>query len=69
VLRHGHREIIRLDEVEAGQRAAILRRYLECSPGARSHIPVGSGAPLEEFERIAGQYPVFHVTALRGTRR
>ena len=69
VLRHGHREIIRLDEVEAGQRAAILRRYLECSPGARSHIPVRPGAPVEEFERIAAQYPVFHVTALEGTRR
>jgi deazaflavin-dependent oxidoreductase (nitroreductase family) len=69
VLRHGHREVIRLDEVDPGQRPPILRRYLECAPGARSHIPVGRGAPLQEFERIAAQYPVFHVTVLESTHR
>lgn len=68
VLRHGHRENIQLEEVEPGQRAAILLRYLECAPGARAHIPVGRGATLQDFERIAPQYPVFHITALQGTR-
>jgi deazaflavin-dependent oxidoreductase (nitroreductase family) len=68
VLRRGHREAVRLDEVEAGQRAAILRRYLECAPGARSHIPVDPGAPLPEFERIAARYPVFHVTVPQDSR-
>lgn len=67
VLRRGHREVIQLEEVDSGQRAAILRRYLECSPGARSHVPVSRGAPLQEFERIAAQYPVFHVTVPEGT--
>ena len=67
VLRRGHREAIRLDEVDPGQRAPILRRYLECAPGARSHIPVGREAPLQEFERIAAQYPVFHVAVPVGT--
>jgi deazaflavin-dependent oxidoreductase (nitroreductase family) len=62
VLRRGRREVIQLEEVDPGERAAILRRYLDCSPGARSHIPIGRGASLEEFERIAAQYPVFHVT-------
>ena len=62
VLRRGRREAIQLEEVDPGERGAILRRYLDCSPGARSHIPIGRGAPLEEFERIAAQYPVFHVT-------
>jgi deazaflavin-dependent oxidoreductase (nitroreductase family) len=69
VLRRGHREVIRLEEVGPGERAAILRRYLECAPGARSHFPVGRGAPLPEFERIAGQYPVFHVTVPEGVHR
>jgi deazaflavin-dependent oxidoreductase (nitroreductase family) len=69
VLRRGSREVIRLDEVDQGQRAAILRRYLECAPGARSHIPVGRGAPLEEFERIAAEYPVFRVTVPESTHR
>lgn len=63
VLRRGRREVIQLEEVAPGERAAILRRYLECAPGARSHIPVGHDAPLPEFERITSQYPVFHVTA------
>jgi deazaflavin-dependent oxidoreductase (nitroreductase family) len=62
VLRRGQREVVRLEEVDPGRRGAILRRYLERSPGARSHIPVGRGASLEEFDRIAAQYPVFHVT-------
>ncbi len=69
VLRRGHREVIQLEEVDPGQRAGILRRYLECSPGARSHIPVSRGAPLQEFERIAAQYPVFRVTVPEGTHR
>jgi deazaflavin-dependent oxidoreductase (nitroreductase family) len=64
VLQHGHREVVQLEELDPGQRSTILRRYLECSPGARSHIPVGRGASLAEFERIAVNYPVFHVTAL-----
>jgi deazaflavin-dependent oxidoreductase (nitroreductase family) len=69
VLRRGHREVIELEEVDPGQRAAILRRYLECAPGARSHIPVSRGAPLPEFERIAVQYPVFHVAVPEGAHR
>jgi len=67
VLRRGHREVIRLDEVDPGERAGILRRYLECAPGARAHIPVGRDAPRQEFERIAAQYPVFRVTVLEDT--
>ena len=69
VLRRGHREVIQLKEVGPGERAAILRRYLECAPGARSHFPVGRGASLPEFERIAAQYPVFHVTVPEGVHR
>lgn len=61
-LRHGHCEVVVLQEVAPGERPAILRRYLECAPGARSHIPVDRRAPLPEFERIAGQYPVFRVS-------
>jgi len=63
VLRHGRRQAVRLDEVDPGARAPILRRYLAVAPGARAHIPVDRGAPLEEFERIAAQIPMFRVTA------
>jgi deazaflavin-dependent oxidoreductase (nitroreductase family) len=62
VLRHGRRETVRLEEVEPGGRAPILKRYLELAPGARAHIPVESGAPVAAFERVASQYPVFRVS-------
>ncbi|MET8050768.1 MULTISPECIES: nitroreductase/quinone reductase family protein [unclassified Streptosporangium] len=62
VLRHGRSEAVRLDEVDPGARAPILRRYLARSPGGRTHIPVDPQAPLEEFEQIAAQYPVFRIT-------
>lgn len=62
VLRHGRREPVRLEEVEPGGRAPILKRYLELAPGARAHIPVDPGAPVAAFERIASQYPVFRVS-------
>ena len=61
VLRHGRREPVLLEEVGPGERAPILRRYLEVAGGARAHFPVARGAPLNEFEAIASQYPVFRV--------
>lgn len=64
VLRHGRSEDVRLDEVPVDQRAPILRRYLAVAPGARPHIDVDREAPLEEFERVAGDIPVFRVTAV-----
>lgn len=61
VLRHGRTESVRLEEVDPGYRAPILRRYLELSPGGRTHIRVDPRAPLEEFERIAARYPVLRI--------
>ncbi len=63
VLRHGARERVILQEVDAARRAPILRCYLRRAPGARAHIPVEPGAPMEAFESIAAQYPVFRITA------
>jgi hypothetical protein len=60
-LRRGIREQVQLEEVEPGDRAPILRRYLAAAPGARPHLPVDRHAPLEEFERIADQFPVFRI--------
>lgn len=62
VIRHGHREAVRLESVDPGARAPILQRYLELAPGARAHIPVDQRAPLSEFEVIADDYPVFRLT-------
>ena len=61
VLRHGRRESVRLVEVDPALRAPILRRYLECAPGARPHFPIDQDAPIEAFEAIASDIPVFRV--------
>ena len=61
VLRHGGREEVRLEEVPAGERAPILKAYLQRAPGARPHVPLNKDAPLSEFERIAAAIPVFRV--------
>jgi deazaflavin-dependent oxidoreductase (nitroreductase family) len=62
VLRRRHGEEVQLQEVAPAGRPAILRRYLDCAPGARSHIPVDRRAPVTEFAAVAGRYPVFRVT-------
>jgi hypothetical protein len=62
VLRHRRRELVHLVEVDPGERAPILRRFLAVAPGARPHVPVDRHAPVAEFERIAAGYPVFRVT-------
>ena len=61
VLRHGHREPVRLEAVDPDDRAPILRRYLSLAPGPRAFIPVDRDAPLEEFQKVAPQVPVFLV--------
>jgi hypothetical protein len=60
-LRHGIREEVFLEEVDAQQRAAIIKAYLQIAPGARPHVPVDKDASIMEFEKIASKYPVFKV--------
>lgn len=60
-LRHGRSENVRLVEVPIERRAPILKAYLKIAPGARPHIPVDKDAPVEQFEAIAAQFPVFQV--------
>ena len=58
---HGRREDVVLDEVDPSMRAPILRRYVEVASGGRAHFPIDQGAPLEQFEQISEQYPVFRI--------
>ena len=60
-LRHGRRETVRLVEVDPAERPPILKRYLDVAPGARPHFPVSRSAPVEAFEPIAADYPVYRV--------
>jgi hypothetical protein len=61
VLVRGGREEVTLVEDLSDKRAAILRRYLELAAGARPFFTIDRHAPLEDFERIVDQYPVFRV--------
>ena len=67
-LRHGRREAVHLQEVSAGARPAILRRYLAVAPGARPHIPVDRHASLQELEEVAPQFPVFRISVVADAR-
>lgn len=63
VLRHGRIEKVRLAEAPVEGRARVLKAYLQRAPGARPHVPVDKDAPLEAFEAIAAETPVFRVLA------
>ena len=62
VLLRGRRDAVLLEDVPVERRPPILRRYLALAPGARPHIRIDRHAPLEEFEGIASQIPVFRIT-------
>lgn len=61
---HGISEQVLLEEVDASQRAPVLKKFLRLAPGARPHIPVSKDAPITEFEKIAVKYPVFRVKTI-----
>jgi hypothetical protein len=64
VLAHGKSEPVVLEELARADadRGSILRRYLECAPGARPHIPVDRNAPPEELSAVAAGIPIFRIT-------
>jgi hypothetical protein len=43
------------------QRAPILREYVRIASSGRQHFPLPVGAPLPDFEAIAGRYPVYRI--------
>ena len=63
-LRRRQAHAVRLVEMPVEKRAALIKRYVERVPGGRPHIPVDRRAPVEAFETIAPNYPVFQVVPL-----
>ncbi len=61
VLHSGRRTPVTLEEVPIEQRAPILKAYVKRAPGGRPHIPAAVDAPLADFEKIAANFPVFHI--------
>jgi len=61
--RRGARPVT-LVEMPVEERAPVIRRYVGRVPGGRPHIPVDRHEPVEAFETIASNYPVFRVVPL-----
>jgi L-rhamnose isomerase len=40
---------------------AVIKRYVEKTPGGRPHIPVDRREAVEALEMIAADFPVFRV--------
>jgi hypothetical protein len=60
----GRARPVRLVLVPVGERAAVIKRYVEKVPGARPHIPVDRHEPVAAFETIAADFPVFQVVPM-----
>ena len=64
-IRHGKRERVRLEEIPVSERAPIIQAYLPKNAMAtKAHFGIQPDAPIEEYQRIAGDHPVFRVTPL-----
>jgi hypothetical protein len=61
VIRQGRRRPVHLVMVPPEQRAPILREYVRIASSGRQHFPLPVGAPLSDFEEIAGRYPVYRI--------
>jgi deazaflavin-dependent oxidoreductase (nitroreductase family) len=61
-IRHGRRQPIVLEEVPAEQRAPILQAYLKrTAMSTKEHLGLDPNAPIEDFQRIAPEHPVFRI--------
>ena len=61
VIRQRRRRRVHLVAVPAEQRAPVLREYVRIASSGRQHFPLPVGAPLSDFEAIAGRYPVYRI--------
>jgi hypothetical protein len=61
VIRQGRRRPVHLVALPTEQRAPILREYVRIASSGRQHFPLPVGAPLSDFEAIAGRYPVYRI--------
>lgn len=61
VLKHGRRREVSLVEIPVAQRAPILKAYIQRAIGARPHFAESPDDPIEAFEAVAANYPVFRI--------
>ena len=61
-IHRGKREQVRLQEVPIEQRAPIIQAYLkENAMVTKAHFGIEPSSPMEEFQRIAPDHPVFRI--------
>ena len=62
IIRHGKHTRIRLEEIPVEDRGPIIQAYLPKNAMAtKKHFGVEVDAPLEDFQRIAPDHPVFRI--------
>ncbi|MBI5283934.1 MAG: nitroreductase family deazaflavin-dependent oxidoreductase [Chloroflexi bacterium] len=61
IIRQGRRRPVHLAPVLPADRAPVLREYVRIATSGRTHFPLPPGAPLSEFEAIAGRYPAYRI--------
>jgi hypothetical protein len=61
VIRQRRRRPVHLVPVPPEQRAPLLRENGRIAVSGRQHFPLPAGAPLSDFEAIAGRYPVYRI--------
>lgn len=66
IIIHGARRAVRLAEVAPAERPRIIKAYLARAIGGRPHIPVPHDAPVEDFQSIAQDFPVFRIDPREG---
>jgi hypothetical protein len=63
-LKRGARRRYRLRPLEESEKPHVLKTYLTNYKSAvKKFFPIPPGAPVEEFAKIAGEYPVFELSA------
>jgi deazaflavin-dependent oxidoreductase (nitroreductase family) len=61
-IKRGKRRQVRLEEVPVEQRAPIIQAYLkQNSWSTQSNFGISPKGPIEEFQRIAPDHPVFRI--------
>ena len=64
VLKHGKSDAVRLEELPVEQRAPIIQAYLKKTARVtKREFGIEPDAPIEEFQRIAPDHPVFRITS------
>ena len=64
VLKHGKSDAVRLEELPVEQRAPLIQAYLKKTARVtKREFGIEPDAPIEEFQRIAPDHPVFRITS------